>query len=351
MADADLEALLAPIPGPSPAGAQLRYDRTYDLIREARREDDPSLPQGDWAHKLKVADFSQVERLCAEALASRSKDLRIAAWLAEAWARTSGLAGAARGLRLFAALADRFWETAFPSLEDDGEEARASLLDWLDETLTQAIRRAPIGGGGSQPLRYEDWERAERGLPPSSAEEAEPVAPEALRARLSMLGEARWRELRASAADVTRAAGELQDTMTARMASAPSLRRIREVTAGIARLARDITGDQDMPSPEAPSPALPPEEEAPPDASGSPAPGAGASLPAGPIRNRAEAYLRLSEAADYLLRTEPHSPVPYLVKRAVGWGNMSLAELLIELVGTPDDLVMIQRLLGMRGRE
>src|SRR5690606_38548275 len=60
---------------------------------------------------------------------------------------------------------------------------------------------------------------------------------------------------------------------------------------------------------------------------------------------------RLSEAADYLLRTEPHSPVPYLVKRAVGWGNLSLAELLMELVGAPDDLVTIQRLLGMRGRE
>jgi hypothetical protein len=35
----------------------------------------------------------------------------------------------------------------------------------------------------------------------------------------------------------------------------------------------------------------------------------------------------------------------------VGWGNMSLAELLMELVGAPDDLVTIQRLLGMRGRE
>ena len=46
------------------------------------------------------------------------------------------------------------------------------------------------------------------------------------------------------------------------------------------------------------------------------------------IRNRAEAYRMLTEAADYLLIHEPHSPTPYLVKRAVAWGHMSLTELL-----------------------
>jgi type VI secretion system protein ImpA len=51
------------------------------------------------------------------------------------------------------------------------------------------------------------------------------------------------------------------------------------------------------------------------------------------------------------MRTEPHSPVPYLVKRAVQWGNMSLTQLLSEFIGNPEDLVTIQRLLGMRGRE
>jgi len=37
----------------------------------------------------------------------------------------------------------------------------------------------------------------------------------------------------------------------------------------------------------------------------------------GPIRSRTDAYRRLSEAADYLLRTEPHRPTPYRVRRAV----------------------------------
>jgi type VI secretion system protein ImpA len=67
-------------------------------------------------------------------------------------------------------------------------------------------------------------------------------------------------------------------------------------------------------------------------------------------RSRDEAYRRLGEIADYLLRTEPHSPVPYLVKRAVAWGGMPLAELLQELLDSESDLKQIYRLLGTRGR-
>ncbi len=67
-----------------------------------------------------------------------------------------------------------------------------------------------------------------------------------------------------------------------------------------------------------------------------------------PICSRSEAYRRLAEAADYLLRTEPHSPTPYLVKRAIGWGNMSLTELLMELVNSENDLAGIYNLLGIK---
>jgi type VI secretion system protein ImpA len=56
----------------------------------------------------------------------------------------------------------------------------------------------------------------------------------------------------------------------------------------------------------------------------------------------------LAEAAEYLGRTEPHSPVPYLVRRAVGWGNFTLAELLQELLADKADLRTINKLLGIK---
>ena len=46
--------------------------------------------------------------------------------------------------------------------------------------------------------------------------------------------------------------------------------------------------------------------------------------------SREEAYRQLLLIAEYLARTEPHSPVPYLIRRGVEWGNKPLSELLGE---------------------
>ena len=84
--------LLNPIPGDNPSGANLRYAPVYDKIKEARREDDDA-PQGEWERERKVADWKQVIKLAGEALATKSKDLQLAAWLTEAMLRTEGFAG------------------------------------------------------------------------------------------------------------------------------------------------------------------------------------------------------------------------------------------------------------------
>ena len=63
--------------------------------------------------------------------------------------------------------------------------------------------------------------------------------------------------------------------------------------------------------------------------------------------SRAEAYQRLAEAADYLLRTEPHSPTPYLVRRAVEWGSMSLSDVLQQIVRNDGEMQEINRLLRL----
>jgi type VI secretion system protein ImpA len=68
-------------------------------------------------------------------------------------------------------------------------------------------------------------------------------------------------------------------------------------------------------------------------------------VPATAIRTRAEAYRLLEQAADFLQRTEPHSPTPYLLRRAVSWGRMSFDQLLPELVRSNSELSEIVRLL------
>jgi type VI secretion system ImpA family protein len=72
---------------------------------------------------------------------------------------------------------------------------------------------------------------------------------------------------------------------------------------------------------------------------------AGHEARSGPISSRSEAYRRLAEAADYLATTEPHSPAPYLIRRAIRWGSLPLEALLPELVRNHDELSEIFRLL------
>jgi hypothetical protein len=48
----DIEPWLSPVAVEHPAGESLRYEGTYDRIQEARREDDPHLPQGVWQATL-----------------------------------------------------------------------------------------------------------------------------------------------------------------------------------------------------------------------------------------------------------------------------------------------------------
>ena len=71
-------------------------------------------------------------------------------------------------------------------------------------------------------------------------------------------------------------------------------------------------------------------------------------LPLSRIRTRAEAYQLLAEVAEFLVRSEPHSPVPYLVSRAVAWGSMPLQELLAELVRNSGELTEIYKLLDLQ---
>ena len=80
----DVEKLLAPISDEAPTGLDLRYtdgDLTFSQIGENRSAEDPALAiEGD----AKTANWPAVARQCEEALANKSKDLELVAFLAEA---------------------------------------------------------------------------------------------------------------------------------------------------------------------------------------------------------------------------------------------------------------------------
>ena len=58
----------------------------------------------------------------------------------------------------------------------------------------------------------------------------------------------------------------------------------------------------------------------------------GASVTAGAVQNREDAFKQLLRISDFFMKTEPHSPVPYAIEKAVRWGRMPLNELMGELL-------------------
>src|ERR1035437_7833231 len=101
--------LLNPIAGENPSGQNLRYAPVYDKINEARREDDDAA-QGDWKRERKLADWPLVVKTAGETLATKSKDLQLAAWLTEALLKTQGVGGPRGGRELLTGLVQTFWE-------------------------------------------------------------------------------------------------------------------------------------------------------------------------------------------------------------------------------------------------
>ena len=56
----------------------------------------------------------------------------------------------------------------------------------------------------------------------------------------------------------------------------------------------------------------------------------------------------LNRIAVFFKKTEPHNPIPYLLARAIKWGNMSFSELMTELVSKDSPvLAEISKLTGV----
>ena len=390
----DLAIFLSPLEGPEgPAGPPLRYDPVCARIREARTEEDASLPMGEWTRPLKKADWRTAEMLCTEVLQRRSKDLQMAAWLTEAWVHRHAIDGLAAGARLLEGLAREFWEDVHPRIGDDGDaDMRTATFVWVNDTIAHALlMRVPLleWPDFSPPfITLGDWQRAltsEYGMGAAGAAvnakaKAKEVAEEPSAqtvSRQDILDRAA-RDLHALAAldDRVAVAADawqgLEALLDERLGiDAPSLSKVKEMLARMRQALRSLLQERDprdeekpvMPTTPAAAGWMPDAEPLPAetpmddnDMSNAPPPSfppvSSEALPqtlaSGRIGSRAEAYRLLELAAAYLMREEPHSPTPYLVNRAVAWGRMPLPQLMQEVLREDGDLNRYFSMIGVR---
>lgn len=325
--------LLNPIAGPNPGGADLRYDPLYDRIKEARREDDDA-PQGEWQHTRKVADWPQVIKLTSDAVATKSKDLQLAAWLAEAMLRREGFGGFRATLDAIRGLLDTFWDHLYPEAEDGDLELRAAPLEWMGTRLDLPVRFVPLNRAGHNHIVY-----AEARAIGSEADAEGDSGKQEKRALAIEAGKPTIEDFEKSFADTPKAfykqlAADLDGTLASLQTldalgrekfadAAPGYRRLREALEEIQRAARQLLVRKLELDPD-PVEAVAADATPAARAGGEASPGAGASggmLAAEPV-DRADATARVISAARFLRRTEPRNPASYLMLRALRWGEL-----------------------------
>lgn len=323
--------------GEAPCGPPLVYDPVYDAIREARREDDPDLPQGVWERERKRTNWALVLSLTLNTLQEKTKELQLAGWACEAALMEHGLVSLPGGLRMIAALCATFGECLHPQVEDGDQEARLSRLAWLDTTLAERVASLPLtepAPGTSETCSYADWLRMEHherlqnvnGKKNSSVRSTRSIL-DAAGTHTSLAFHAALHKHLREALLALEALHLAADSLCGDQA--PSFHALREkleranerILAWHPTLLEENLLEQSSPSCSSTSSSEP--------------------------DSRAQAYAMLASVAEYLMQTEPHSPAPWLVKRAIAWGNMSLTDLLDELLGQGENLASIKKLLGM----
>jgi type VI secretion system protein ImpA len=363
----EIDRLMHPISPDRPAGEDISFSAVYDEIRNARTGDDASLAAGVWERELKVADWPRVQALATAALAEQSKDLQVACWLAEALCQTHGFAGARDGLILLAQLLRRHWEHLYP--ENDGDlEPRANCLTWASGVLARQVRRQALTSEGRGWYDYQDALQVENAGQRDRTAMAELIAEgkidgETWRKQVAATPSESFAQAQAELLGCQTACAELDAAVEQAFGNeGPSLRDLRTAIQDVLSLVGAIAKERGI---TAPAPAGEPAAEAAPSAADAAAPapamaasaGAMAAPAAGavPVASRAQAredaLRQLREIAEFFRRTEPHSPVAYLVERAVKWADMPLDLWLQEVVKDQGVLSLLNETLGVEPRE
>ncbi|MBY0409999.1 MAG: type VI secretion system protein TssA [Burkholderiaceae bacterium] len=371
----DLALLLTPLPGSEPSGESLRYAPAYAQIRDARFEEDQNLPMGEWTRPLKKADWKAMEALCTEVLSKSSKDLQVAGWLTEAWTRRYGLDGLLAGAKLLEGLCRDFWDDVHPQAEDGDIDIRIAPFFWANDTFAQAlllhVPLIPLLDTISPYLSLNDWQRASAaefaaGASRNSKEEGAATRQELFKQALGHIPQlVRLDEAAKQAMDAWSTLTQWLDDQLGN--ESPSLSKVTENLHQIRLAVRSLLQHQD---PREAEKALPPATTDPEPAdfyaqtaapendamqtlnslAASPMADAPQALTAIPtkVTTRAEAYRLLELAAAFLEQTEPHSPTPYLIKRAITWGRLPLPELMQEVIQEEGDISRYFSLLGIK---
>ena len=336
----DIEAYIAPISEEEPCGSDLRNDTSVESIyyklrdarNSARKAERIALADADEAGTVDE-NWYQLKDLSLDALKNETKDLEVVAWFIEATTRIDGIKGFIQGYQLASELIRRFWsDEIFPAIDEDGIETRVSPLSGLNGfdgagTLITPIKSILLTQNDEYlpacVWQYEQAVQLERldaekkqsridngAIPLESIKKSVVLTPDSFYQELVSDLQTALETYEAFTQEFDRVCESLpQPTSNIRNA-------LRECLQAVEYLAKDklavteesVSQEQDEGGAET------------------------ASYQAEGINRREQAVNTLRQVAEYFRKTEPHSPISYLLEQSIRWSDLSLPELLQQLI-------------------
>ena len=359
----DINSLLEPVTEDSPVGNDIREDTSpssaYYTIKDARNSARTAERNSMFDGGSSEADenWRKILELAPEILKNNSKDLEIASWYTEALIRRYGFSGLKTGFSLIRQMIEKYWDNLYPLPDDDGIETRVSSLTGLNGEGAEGVLIAPIRNAkiteDLQPGPFNYWQYTQ-------ALDIQKITDDSNRAeKINKIGfniedienvvasssEEFYITLRNDITECLadyRAISRMLDEYCGNMDAPPTSNIINalESTLGVVNhVAKYKLPDESSN-----------EEEF--DVEGN----AVDTTPntksiSGPIQNRTDAFRRLNEISEFFRKTEPHSPISYALDKAVKWGEMSLGELMRELIPDSSSLNYYGSLTGIKTDE
>lgn len=353
-----IDQLVAPIDNTHQGvGEDLTFDLRLDAIVAARTEDDPLLAQGDWVTDLKVADWDFVKAQCAELLTTTSKDLKIALWYVDALSHTDHLTGINHGLALLEALNDQYWLTMHPPLDgdDDSMDIRAGLLSWFVKTLSDDLKQLPLADSEQGSYNYNHFLSArEHDKQRQQNHEVDSGLSLSDYHHAIKHSQSTWQQTLLSALETTRVRWQaLTDQLNDLMGmDAPVFAPVTELLETLTQHLSPLIPQYTAPQAEQ-NVAV---DQA--DESGnmpmSPTPNNAAVMSGfnpqnrDHVANRQHALKQMAQIQDYFAINEPHSPVTFLLGRAIEWADMPLDQWLARVIKSEDQLALLSDMIGIK---
>lgn len=342
----DIDALLAPISDEQPTGSDIREnasaDSPYYKIKDARNSARAHERSSMFEYSAEANEcWRTVLEVAPKILKEEAKDLEITSWYIEALIRIKGFAGLRDGFVLLHQLVENFWENIYPLPDEDGIETTVAPLSGLNGQGAEGVLIAPIRRvsitEADDPGPYGFWQYQQALDVQKIADESERNAK--IEANGFGIEEIEKAVTHSSQEFFVNNRDDLEECISqyreigkkldeyCGAQEAPSVSNIintlQQTLGAVKHLGQDKFPIEDV---------VTESDDSVESSDDAQAPAQAAPASTGPIQSREHAFKQLKIISEYFLKTEPHSPISYTLDKVIKWGDMSLTELISELI-------------------